>query len=92
MIEVFSLEKQRETSHAVSIDWNPLVESSEALEREYPWESTAGKLNMKYNPVKKHIHTDVITYYTRICLHIQSMFHVRGRHEEFSTLDNATLF
>lgn len=66
MIEVFSLEKQREPSHAVSSDWNPLVKSSEALKREYPWESTEEKFNMKYNPFKKHIHTDVTTHYTNL--------------------------
>lgn len=39
---------------------------------------------MKYNPLKQHVHTDLITHYTGIDLHIQmTALHVRGRHEEF---------
>lgn len=76
-----------DSSHALSSDWNPLVESSEALERGSILGSQQQGVNMTYNPLKQHIHTDLITHYTGISLHLQTTtLHVRSSHEEFHAL------
>lgn len=71
MIEVFLL-KKRKKSPVVSSDWNALAQRLEKPRRKGVFLGVDGRrAKVKYKLLKQYIHTDLITLYTGICLHIQ---------------------